>query len=336
MGEWSPGGVLICQTGPVSSWLVTGGAGYIGAHVVRALAAVGIAPVVYDDLSSGFAGFVPDGVPFVQGDILDVETLTETLSAHECAGVVHVAGFKYAGVSVSRPLHTYNQNVTGTAKVLDAMHRAGVNKMVFSSSAAVYGTPETELVTEDSPTRPESPYGESKLIGEWLLADEGRAANLRHTSLRYFNVVGSGAPELYDTSPHNLFPIVFDQLLAGRTPSINGDDYATPDGTCVRDYVHVADLAISHVAAAQALDAGRELAPVYNLGSGSGLSVREIMSAVVRVTGIGFTPAVGPRRPGDPAIIVADGRLAARDLDWRMRHGVDDMVRSAWRARTER
>ncbi len=334
MGEWSPGGVLICQTGPVSSWLVTGGAGYIGAHVVRALAAVGITPVVYDDLSSGFAGFVPDGVPFVQGDILDVETLTETLSDHECAGVVHVAGFKYAGVSVSRPLHTYNQNVTGTAKVLDAMHRAGVNKMVFSSSAAVYGTPETELVTEDSPTRPESPYGESKLIGEWLIADVARAwPEFAGVSLRYFNVVGSATDEVYDASPHNLFPIVIEALLAGRTPRVNGTDYPTTDGSCVRDYLHVGDLAVSHVAAAQALEVGRPLRPAYNLGSGDGLSVLQIMDAVRRVTGMDFSPEVGPRRPGDPARIVADGQAAARDLDWRMRYTLDEMVRSAWDAR---
>ena len=334
MGEWSPGRVLICQTGPVSSWLVTGGAGYIGAHVVRALAAVGITPVVFDDLSSGFAGFVPDGVPFVQGDILDVETLTETLSAHECAGVVHVAGFKYAGVSVSRPLHTYNQNVTGTAKVLDAMHRAGVNKMVFSSSAAVYGTPETELVTEDSPTRPESPYGESKLIGEWLIADVARAwPEFAGVSLRYFNVVGSATDEVYDASPHNLFPIVIEALLAGRTPRVNGTDYPTTDGSCVRDYLHVGDLAVSHVAAAQALEVGRPLRPAYNLGSGDGLSVLQIMDAVRRVTGMDFSPEVGPRRPGDPARIVADGQAAARDLDWRMRYTLDEMVRSAWDAR---
>ena len=318
------------------TWLVTGGAGYIGSHVVRAFLGAGMDCVVIDDLSSGHRAFVPASVPLIVGSVVDPVAVDEALRGHAVSGVVHLAGFKYAGVSMARPRHTYTQNVTGMLTLLDGMARHGVDEMVFSSSAAVYGTPQTDLVTESSPTRPESPYGESKLIGEWLLADEGRAANLRHTSLRYFNVVGSGAPELYDTSPHNLFPIVFDQLLAGRTPSINGDDYATPDGTCVRDYVHVADLAISHVAAAQALDAGRELAPVYNLGSGSGLSVREIMSAVVRVTGIGFTPAVGPRRPGDPAIIVADGRLAARDLDWRMRHAVDDMVRSAWRARTER
>ncbi len=315
------------------SWLVTGGAGYIGAHVVRALGERGLSTVVVDDLSSGHRGFVPQDVPFVEGSILDTPLLVSVLREHEVQGVVHVAGFKYAGVSVDRPLHTYEQNVTGTQSVLAAMQEAGVDKVVFSSSAATFGTPDTETVTEQTATRPESPYGESKLIGEWLLADQARATGLRHTSLRYFNVVGSGVDEVYDTSPHNLFPLVIEALVEGRTPRINGEDYPTPDGTCVRDYVHVADLAVSHVAAAQALTEGTSLEPVYNLGSGDGLSVRQIMDAMARVTGIAFTPEVHPRRPGDPARIVASGELAARDLDWRMRHSVDDMVASAWRAR---
>jgi UDP-glucose 4-epimerase len=315
------------------TWLVTGGAGYIGAHVVRALGEKGLDAVVLDDLSSGHRGFVPAGVPFVEGSILDSELLVKTLHEHGVRGVVHLAGFKYAGVSVQRPLHTYEQNVTGTISVLKAMAEAEVDKVVFSSSAATFGTPDVDTVTEQTPTRPESPYGESKLIGEWLLRDQATAAGLQHTSLRYFNVVGSATPEIYDTSPHNLFPLVIEALVEGRTPRINGDDYATPDGTCVRDYVHVADLAASHVAAAQALLAGKPLEPVYNLGSGDGLSVRQIMDAMARVTGIDFEPVVQPRRAGDPARIVASGELAARDLDWQMRHTVDDMVSSAWQAR---
>jgi UDP-glucose 4-epimerase len=315
------------------TWLVTGGAGYIGAHVVRAFAEQGIGVVVLDDLSSGHAGFVPDGVPFVRGSILDREIVRSTLREHAVTGVVHVAGFKYAGVSVQRPLHTYAQNVTGTLVLLEAMAELDIDRMVFSSSAAVYGTPDTDLVTEATGKSPQSPYGESKLIGEWLLRDQGVAAGLRHTSLRYFNVVGSGYPDVYDTSPHNLFPLVFDALLAGRTPRINGTDYPTPDGTCVRDYIHVADLALSHVAAARRLDAADEIEPVYNLGSGDGVSVGEIMVAVRDVTGIDFIPEVADRRPGDPARIVASGDLAARDLDWRMRHTLVEMVDSAWRAR---
>lgn len=315
------------------SWLVTGGAGYIGAHVVRAFQAAGIAPVVLDDLSSGHREFVPDGVPFVPGSILDTDLVRATLAEHAVTGVMHIAGFKYAGVSVQRPLHCYDQNVTGTVSLLRAMQDVGVPSIVFSSSAATFGTPDVDLVTEQTPTRPESPYGESKLIGEWLLADQARATGLRHTSLRYFNVVGSGSDDLYDTSPHNLFPLVFDALLAGRTPTIFGADYPTPDGTCVRDYIHVADLAEAHVVAARILDEGGSLRPVYNLGSGDGVSVAQIMTAMARVTGIDFTPAVAARRPGDPARIVASGALAAADLDWAMRHTLDEMVATAWSAR---
>jgi len=320
------------------TWLVTGGAGYIGAHVVRAFAEQGLPSVVVDDLSSGHRDFVDDGVPFYSGNVNDTEMLHRVLTEHDIAGVVHLAAFKYAGDSVSRPLHTYTQNVNGMVALLAAMAEHGVARFVFSSSAAVYGTPEADVVTEETPTRPESPYGESKLIGEWLLADQARATDsesqpLRHTSLRYFNVVGSGYPDLRDTSPHNLFPLVFDALAAGRVPQINGDDYPTPDGTCVRDYVHVSDLALAHVAAAQALVSGAPLERVYNLGSGTGLSVRQIMDAVARVTGIDFTPEIRSRRPGDPAQIVATGELAGRDLNWRMRHTVDEMVASAWAAR---
>jgi UDP-glucose 4-epimerase len=315
------------------SWLVTGGAGYIGSHVVEALLAADLQPVVLDDLSSGHAEFVPDGVPFVRSSLLDGQTIATTLREHDVVGVIHLAAFKYAGVSVERPLHTYEQNVTGTQRLLGAMTESGVTRLVFSSSAATYGTPDTDLVTEATPTTPESPYGESKLIGEWLLRDVARAHELQHPSFRYFNVVGSGSPRLYDTSPHNLFPLVFDALVEGRTPHINGDDYPTPDGTCVRDYVHVADLAHSHVVAAQRLLDNAPLEPVYNLGSGTGVSVREIMDAVRRVTGIDFTPEVHGRRPGDPARIVASGELASRDLGWEMRHTLDQMVASAWEAR---
>lgn len=316
-------------------WLVTGGAGYIGSHIVKELKAAGLDPVVLDDFSSGHRDFVPRDVHVVEGSLLDGDLVESALVDHAITGVVHVAGYKYAGESVHRPLHTFQQNVTGTVVLLERMQSVGVRRLVFSSSAAVYGSPGIDVVTEDTPTAPASPYGQSKLIGEWLLQDQETAAGLSHTSLRYFNVVGSGSPALYDSSPHNLFPLVFDALLDGRVPRINGDDYPTPDGTCVRDYVHVTDLALAHVKAARALSEDRELRRSYNLGSGFGVSVRQIMSAVAGVTGVDFEPEVGPRRPGDPARIVASGDRAARDLDWRMRHSLDEMVASAWQARRE-
>lgn len=315
------------------TWLVTGGAGYIGAHVVRALTEAGTPVVVIDDLSTGQAQFVPDGVPLVRSNLLDTAVVRATLAEHSVTGVIHVAGYKYAGESVKRPVHTYRENVSAMVSLLDAMTDAGVGRLVFSSSAATYGTPEVEVVDETTATRPESPYGESKLIGEWLLRDVGRATDLVHTSLRYFNVVGSGFDDIYDVSPHNLFPKVFDLLYRQLTPQINGDDYPTADGTCIRDYVHVSDLALAHVAAAHRLERGLAVEPVYNLGSGAGTSVREIMTTIRTVTGIDFEPTVNPRRAGDPARIVAAGDLAARDLDWQMRHSLTDMVASAWTAR---
>ena len=320
------------------AWVVTGGAGYIGSHVVRALLESGRGVVVLDDLSSGHRAFVTGDTPFVSGSITDPAAVDEAVKAASADGpadgAIHLAGFKYAGVSVQRPIHTFDQNITGTAVLLERMLAAGCRRVVFSSSAACYGTPDVDLVTEETPTRPESPYGQSKLVGEWLLADVAASDGLRHTALRYFNVVGSGYPDLFDTSPHNLFPKVLAALTEGQTPAVFGTDYDTPDGSCVRDYVHVQDIALAHVAAAEALEQGRALEPVYNLGSGDGVSVLQIMSAMARVTGNDFTPERKARRPGDPARIVASGELAAGDLGWAMRHDLDDMVASAWQAWT--
>jgi UDP-glucose 4-epimerase len=319
----------------VTAWLVTGGAGYIGAHVVRALLDAAMTPIVLDNFSTGERHFVPPGVDVVEGDVLDRDRVERALRASECSGVIHLAGYKYAGESVKRPVHTFRQNLEGTGVVLEAMASAGVGRMVFSSSAGVYGTPDGEVVTESTPARPESPYGASKLAAEWLVRAQVHAladssAPLVATSLRYFNVVGSGPDGVYDVSPHNLLPKVFAMLARGEAPVINGDDYPTADGTCVRDYVHVVDLARAHVAAASAMDRGTELRHVYNLGSGTGTSVGAIMAAVRRVTGVDIAPVIGPRRPGDPARIVADGTLAATELGWASTHSVVDMVRSAW------
>lgn len=314
------------------TWLVTGGAGYIGAHVARAFLENQIDVVVVDDLSSGHRQFVPPQAVFELGSLVDAAFIDRVVAEHPVTGVVHLAGFKYAGVSVTRPLHTYSQNVIATMNLLHAIAANGIPSLVFSSSASVYGTPPVEFVTEDTPTAPESPYGESKLIGEWLIADQASLGGLRHTSLRYFNVVGSGTPEISDTSPYNLFPLVFRALENGVAPTIFGDSYPTPDGTCVRDYVHVSDVAAAHVAAARRLDAGDDLLPAYNLGSGSGVSVQEIMDEMARVTGIAFVPEIAERREGDPARIVASGALAHRDIGWEQRHTLTEMIASAWDA----
>jgi UDP-glucose 4-epimerase len=320
------------------TWVVTGGAGYIGSHVVRAFAEEGIDTIVLDDLSSGRAEFVPDGVQLVRGSITDRLVVASTLGRHGIEGVVHVAALKYAGVSVREPLDSYRVNVEGTRILLEQCVAQGVRNVVFSSSAAVFGTPDTELVTEDTPKAPESPYGEGKLIGEWLLRDVARAAELkgadpvRHTSLRYFNVVGSGDATVYDVSPHNLFPILLAAVTEGRTPQVFGDDYNTPDGSCVRDYIHVSDVASAHVAAARALAAGQPLAPAYNLGRGEGVSVKEIIGAVADVLGRPVPYDVGPRRPGDPDRIVTSSAKAEAELGWHATRDLPEMVASAWAA----
>jgi len=315
------------------TWLVTGGAGYIGSHVVSNLQQAGLPVVVVDDLSTGIRGFVPEGVPFVKGSLLDTNLVEKTLREYSITGVIHIAGFKFAGISVEKPLHTYEQNVTAMMSLLEVMNTVGVKKIVFSSSSSVYGNAASGLVLEEHPFNPTSPYGESKVIGEWMLRNEGIAHDLVHTSLRYFNVVGSGNTALPDVSPYNLFSMIFAALEHGRVPAIFGDDYDTPDGTCIRDYIHVADLAASHVGAATRMDAGELIEPAYNLGSGTGTSVSEIMKAIATETGMAFTPEIGPRRQGDPDRVVASGEKAARDLGWAMTHSLGDMIRSAYEAR---
>lgn len=315
------------------TWLVTGGAGYIGAHVVREMIRAGIPAVVLDDLSTGVRSFVPDSVPFVEADLLDTDSLRSTLSVHAVQGVIHIAGFKFAGESVKHPLHTYSQNVTAMMSLLSAMQELAIDNVVFSSSSSVYGNAASGLVEEDHPLKPTSPYGESKVIGEWMLRNQETSTGINHTSLRYFNVVGSGESYLPDVSPHNLFSMVFESLETGETPTIFGNDYDTADGTCVRDYIHVSDLARAHVSAALLLEKGLPLKRAYNLGTGLGTSVAEMMRAIARVTETSFSPKIGPRRAGDPARVVASGQLASQDIDWQISHSLDEMILSAFEAR---
>ncbi|MET7610300.1 UDP-glucose 4-epimerase GalE [Streptomyces seoulensis] len=314
------------------SWLVTGGAGYIGSHVVRAMTAGGESVVVYDDLSTGSADRVPAGVPLVVGSVLDQELLESTLREHGVTGVVHIAAKKQVGESVERPLHYYRENVTGLQTLLAAMTATGVERIVFSSSAAVYGMPDVDLVTEDTPCAPMSPYGETKLVGEWLIAAAARAHGLRAVSLRYFNVAGAAAPELSDEGVFNLIPMVFERLEASEAPRIFGDDYATEDGTCVRDYIHVQDIASAHQAAAVRLrEAPEGTSLVLNIGRGEGSSVREMVDRILKTTGNeDVTPEVTERRAGDPARVVAAASRIHTELGWTARHGLDEMIDSAW------
>ncbi|WP_031478206.1 UDP-glucose 4-epimerase GalE [Streptomyces bicolor] len=312
------------------TWLITGGAGYIGAHVVRAMAQAGEHAVVYDDLSTGILERVPDGVPLVVGSTLDSERVARALLAHRITGVIHLAAKKQVGESVDLPLHYYRENVEGLRVLLEAVTAARVRSFVFSSSAAVYGMPDVDLVVEETPCVPMSPYGETKLAGEWLVRATGRATGLSTASLRYFNVAGAAAPELADAGIFNLIPMVFEKLTENAPPRIFGDDYPTPDGTCVRDYIHVVDLAEAHVAAARALQAspGRDL--TFNIGRGEGVSVREMIDMINAITGYDRPPTVTPRRPGDPARVVASADRIAAELGWKAKHDVQDMITSAW------
>ncbi|MFI7410665.1 UDP-glucose 4-epimerase GalE [Streptomyces sp. NPDC049627] len=312
------------------TWLITGGAGYIGAHVVRALVEAGERAVVYDDLSTGFAERVPEGVPLVVGSTLDGELLGRVLREQGVTGVVHLAAKKQVGESVELPLHYYRENVEGLRTLLSAVTGAGVASFVFSSSAAVYGMQDVDLVTEETPCGPMSPYGETKLAGEWLVRATGRATGLSTASLRYFNVAGAATPELADTGVFNLVPMVFEKLTEGAPPRIFGADYPTPDGTCVRDYIHVVDLAEAHVAAARRLREAPGTDLTLNIGRGEGVSVREMIDRINALTGHALPPEVVDRRPGDPARVVASAGRAAAELGWKARYGVDDMIASAW------
>jgi UDP-glucose 4-epimerase len=312
------------------TWLVTGGAGYIGSHVVRSLLATGREAVVLDDLSTGVAARAEGRL--VVGDCGDGQLVRTLLRERDITGVIHLAAGKVVEESVREPLSYYRRNLFTMVELLDAMAAGGVDRLVYSSSAAVYGETTAASVAEDDRTEPVNPYGETKLAGEWLIRGQARAAGLRYCALRYFNVAGAGAPELADTTTSNLVPLVLSAIEQNRPPRIFGDDYPTPDGTCVRDYIHVADLAQAHVDVIAGLDEPGA-ASVYNVGCGVGYSVREVISVAAEVTGRAVRAEVTPRRPGDPAQVVADNTRITTRTAWRPEHDLRDMVRSAWEAR---
>ncbi|MEV6009973.1 UDP-glucose 4-epimerase GalE [Streptomyces sp. NPDC051976] len=313
------------------TWMITGGAGYIGSHVVKALVDAGERVVVLDDLSTGDPARLPSGVTLERGTVLDRAVLDRVLREHAVEGVVHIAAKKQVGESVERPLWYYRENVEGLRTVLEAAAEANVRRFLFSSSAAVYGMPDVDLVTEQTPCEPMSPYGETKLAGEWLVNAVGKAHGMATACLRYFNVAGAASPELGDPGIFNLVPMVFQRLAEGKAPLIFGDDYPTPDGTCVRDYIHVADIASAHVAAARRLTDDPKAALVLNIGTGEGVSVAEMVSIIREVSGhTDLEPEVAPRRPGDPARVVASAESIGKELDWTARYDVRQMVTSAW------
>ena len=311
--------------------LLTGGAGYVGSHVLREVVAAGHEAVVFDDLSNGHAEAV-GGVTLVRGDILDAGVLREVFQRDRFDCVMHFCGLIEPGESVARPDKYYRVNVVGGLNLLDAMAGAGVKRIVFSSTAATYGDPQSLPIEEDHPTVPVNPYGWSKLTFERVLEDYRRAFDLGYVSLRYFNAAGADASgDIGEAHRHetHLIPLVLQAALTGGTFTVFGDDYDTRDGTAVRDFVHVSDLARAHVDALGVLEPGS--AHVYNLGSGTGHTVNEVIRTARDVTGRDVDCRMGPRRPGDPPSLVASSARIERDLGWKPQFAnLADIVRTAW------
>ena len=315
------------------AWLVTGGAGYVGAHLVHALREAGNNVVVLDDLSTGIPDRLPADVPLECGTLLDPHALERTFGAHAVSDVVHLAAKKRVAESIDEPLVYYRENVEGLRMLLERCAAAGVESFLFSSSAAVYGESAVLPIDEEVPCVPVNPYGHTKLAGEWLTRAVGAVAGMRTVALRYFNVAGAASADLADVEAANLVPLVLSAIRRGESPQIFGDDYPTRDGTCVRDYIHVADVADAHVAAVRALEHGDlGSASTLNIGTGRGVSVREIIDLALKITGGDVEAVVMPRRPGDPPAVVASVDRAADALQWKARHDVSDMVESAWTA----
>lgn len=313
------------------SVLVTGGAGFIGSHLIHLLTDRGERVVVVDDLSSGSADRIP-GVPIVEMDLAansSIPRLEATLKEFSVDSVVHFAARKRVDESVGRPAFYFQQNVGGLANLLVAAESQGVSRLLFSSSAAVYAASDFP-VAEDGTVNPQNPYGETKLIGEWLARDLASVGKLKAISLRYFNVAGAGKPELSDNGILNLIPMVIEKIMSGRSPEIFGDDYDTPDGTCVRDFVHVQDVAEAHLIALDGLDSLPDPHSVFNIGTGRGESVRGIIDRLLEITGSNLRSVVRDRRPGDQAIVVAAVERIRQALGWRARFGLDDILKSSW------
>jgi UDP-glucose 4-epimerase len=314
--------------------LVTGGAGYIGSHALRALLRAGHSPVAYDNLSRGHRAAVPKDVPLIEADIRDTDVLTAALKDNGIDCVMHFAAFAYVGESVELPLLYYNNNSRGTLSVLEAIDRARTPRLVFSSTCATYGNPPQNPIVETTVQRPINPYGMSKLVSEYMISDYAASrSDFSYAALRYFNVAGSSFDgeigEDHDPETH-LIPVILQAALGRREKvTVFGDDYPTPDGTCIRDYIHVEDLVSAHVRVMEALKPSDRR--IYNLGIGRGHSVREIIDAARRVTGVDFEVEIGPRRAGDPASLYSDPSRIHEELGWRAQHtDIEETIRSAY------
>jgi UDP-arabinose 4-epimerase len=318
----------------VKTILVTGGAGYIGSHACKALAAAGYRPVAFDNLVGGHRWAARWG-PLVEADIQDRSALERAFDEFQPSAVMHFAAFAYVGESVTNPGKYYRNNVAGTLTLLEAMRDQGVSRLIFSSTCATYGVPQSSPISESHPQRPINPYGASKLMIEQMLRDFDPAHGLRSIALRYFNAAGADPEgdigESHDPETH-LVPLVLDAAAGVRQDvTVFGDQYPTRDGTCIRDFIHVRDLAQAHVLALQALEAGHP-SSVYNLGNGEGFSVKEVISAAMKVTGREIAVRIGPPRPGDPPSLVGNSSLIKQQLGWRPEFAdLHSIIDSAWR-----
>jgi UDP-glucose 4-epimerase len=315
----------------MSTWLVTGGAGYIGAHVVNTFLENNSNVLVIDDLSTGLERKIPKNAKFEKFDIAETQKLVEVMKSNAVEGVIHLAAKKAVVESVENPSLYYRENIGGLISVLEAMGQANVKKIVYSSSCSVYGNSVEEKVNENSETNPQSPYGETKLIGELLLKADEKARGIRWVSLRYFNVAGCGKSDLGDTGVFNLIPMVFRALDNKQRPQVFGDDYETKDGSCIRDYIHVSDLAEAHLVAAKKIT-NENYSGIINIGRGEGFSVKEVMDKISKVLGSDINYQISNRRSGDPARAVADVTKAKKDLGWMARYELEEMIQSAWDA----
>jgi UDP-glucose 4-epimerase len=315
--------------------LVTGGAGYIGSHTVRELTDRGYRVVVYDNLSTGHREAVSKDVEFVQGDLFDTELLRATLKKYDVDSVIHFAAYSLVGESMVNPLKYYKNNVSGTLCLLEAMIAENVKYLVFSSSAATYGNTGAELITEKSPQIPTSVYGMTKLMMEQLMSDFDKAYGLKYAALRYFNAAGaheSGEIGEDHNPESHLIPIIM-QVLNGKREKLGifGDDYPTPDGTCIRDYIHITDLADAHIKALESIKSGAP-STAYNLGNGNGFSVKQVVDTVERTIGLSVKNEIAPRRAGDPAILVASSDKIKKELNWQPRFdSLEKIISSAWK-----